>query len=152
MSDRTLDGSSTPIRDVSVQPGWKELVGLEWARGRTMMANVPGSGAIRFSQARLAIFRLLLQEEHAAWTVREMTGSLAGSPVSAGTIREILYVLNERGIVRTVPHRRTITFVLTPVGKAALRRIIGTWRSGNHVGGSVPGLRGDDSPTRAGTP
>ncbi|MFG1648418.1 hypothetical protein ACGFIE_00705 [Micromonospora sp. NPDC049275] len=75
---------------------------------------------------RRRIYTTLLEDPTRTWTVRELAAMVDTSPegTSEGTVRDTFNVLLADGHLRQVPHRRSLTAMLTNRGQQALTNLL----------------------------
>ncbi|MET7949084.1 hypothetical protein [Micromonospora sp. NPDC005324] len=71
---------------------------------------------------RRRIYTTLLADPSRTWTVRELAASV--NTPSEGTVRDTFNVLLADGHLRQVPHRRSLTAMLTDRGQQALTNLL----------------------------
>ncbi|MEU7611064.1 hypothetical protein [Micromonospora sp. NPDC049204] len=80
---------------------------------------------------RRRIYSTLLEDPTRTWTVRELaatvdTPSEGANRLPEGTVRDTFNVLLADGHLRQVPHRRSLTAMLTDRGQQALTDLLRT--------------------------
>jgi len=78
------------------------------------------------SPARERIYRTLLADPKALWTVAGLAQRLPG--VSADAVRTTLYLLHRDHVLEPVTGQRRLTYQLGDDGAGALRAVLNRWR------------------------
>ncbi|MDG4760405.1 hypothetical protein [Micromonospora sp. WMMD710] len=75
---------------------------------------------------RRRIYTTLLEDPTRTWTVRELAAMVDTPPegTSEGTVRDTFNVLLADGHLRQVPHRRSLTAMLTDRGQQELTNLL----------------------------
>ncbi|MEU8333715.1 hypothetical protein AB0J14_37230 [Micromonospora arborensis] len=75
---------------------------------------------------RRRIYTTLLEDPTRTWTVRELAAMVDTPPEgpSEGTVRDTFNVLLADGHLRQVPHRRSLTAMLTDRGQQELTNLL----------------------------